>query len=195
MAPLKLGVVIASVRPNRLGDKIARWFAGLAAPQFEVTLLDLRELGIGNYDDARMPAVAGAEWTAEGTRRWVEAVGAQDAFVIVTPEYNHSFPGSLKNALDHVYGGWNGKPVGFVSYGGGAGGARAVEQLRLVAIELQMAPVRAEVNIPFAGRALDDSGAPKEPLALQRAALLLKQLEWWGRALADARAREHYPAK
>jgi NAD(P)H-dependent FMN reductase len=195
---LGLGVVIASVRPNRTGEKIARWFLSLAAQDaaFEPELLDLREFGIGNYEDPRMPTVAAGDgYAAEGTQRWAQTVAKLVTFAIVTPEYNHSFPGSLKNALDHVYTGWNGKPAGFISYGGSAGGARAVEQLRLVTIELQMAPVRAEVNIPFAGRALSEAGVPNDAFHAQRAALLLKQLAWWGRALADARAAAPFPAR
>jgi len=194
---LRIGVVIASVRQNRLGEKIARWFFGLAEqhPQLAPVLLDLRDFSIGNYEEPRMPTIAAADWPQEGQRKWAETVAQQDGFVIVTPEYNHGYPGSLKNALDHVYGGWNGKPVGFVSYGGVVGGSRAVEQLRLVAVELQMAPVRAEVNIAFAGRALDASGAPSDPLHAQRAQVLLRQMAWWGHALAAEREREAYPAR
>ena len=81
-----------------------------------------------------------------------------DGFIIVTPEYNHGYSAVLKNAIDYVYDGWNKKPVAFVSYGGPAGGSRAIEQLRQVAIELQMHPVREQVTIPYIWSALSDSG-------------------------------------
>jgi NAD(P)H-dependent FMN reductase len=194
---LSVGIVIASVRPNRLGEKIATWFRGLCARQADLaaSILDLRDFALPNYEDPRPAFVAEKDYPAPGQRRWIEAVNAQDAFVIVTPEYNHSFPGALKNALDHAYAGFNGKPVGFIAYGGGAGGVRAVEQLRLVCIELQMAPVRAEVNIAFAFKSLDAAGGPTDALAQQRAELLLKQIAWWGHALKAARAQSPYPAR
>lgn len=194
---LSVGIVIASVRPNRLGEKIANWFKGVCAQRADLapSILDLREFALPNYEDSRPAFVAEKDYGAPNQRRWIEAVNAQDAFVIVTPEYNHSFPGALKNALDHGYSGFNAKPVGFVAYGGAAGGARAVEQLRLVCIELQMAPLRAEVNIAFAFKALGADGAPADPLAQQRAELLVKQIAWWGHALKAARAQSPYPAR
>jgi NAD(P)H-dependent FMN reductase len=106
---------------------------------------------------------------------------------VVTPEYNHSFPGQLKNALDTVYAPWGYKPVGFVSYGGFAAGARAVEQLRLVAVELRMVPVREEVNLRLVGLAADERGQPTDPLYARKANALLDDLAWWGRVLRDAR--------
>ena len=194
---LSVGIVIASVRPNRLGEKISRWFSGLCAQRAELSpsILDLRDFALPNYEDPRPSSQAEKDYAAPNQRRWVEAVSAQDAFVIVTPEYNHSFPGALKNALDHAYTAFNAKPVGFIAYGGSAGGVRAVEQLRLVCVELQMAPVRAEVNIAFAFKSVDGNGAPTDPLALQRAELLIRQLVWWGQALAEARAKSPYPAR
>jgi NAD(P)H-dependent FMN reductase len=191
----RIGVIIASTRQGRLGEKVARWFVGLAEqhPQIEPVLLDLRDFPIPFYDEPRGTRAAESAWPNEAARRWVAAISPLDGFVIVTPEYNHSFPASLKNALDHAYAGWNAKPLGFVSYGGGAGGARAVEQLRLVAVELQMAPVRDEVNIAFAGRSLDAQGAPTDPFHAMRAQALLGQMAWWAQALAEARAKSPPP--
>jgi NAD(P)H-dependent FMN reductase len=111
-----------------------------------------------------------------------------DGYVFVTPEYNFGYPAVLKNALDHIYHEWNNKPVGFVSYGGGAGGSRAVQQLRQVVVELQMAPIRAGIVIPFARRLFDESGGIKDEAYDGRANALLEQLLWWTRALKAARA-------
>lgn len=178
-----------------MGEAVARWFSGLAAQRagLEVVPLDLKELALPIYADRRHPKAAEADYAGEAARRWVELVRGCDAFAVVTPEYNHGYPPSLKNALDHVYAGWNGKPVGFVSYGGSSGGVRAVEQLRLVAVELQLAPVRDEVNIPFIGRALDDHGAPRDLHHAARAEALLDQLVWWGETLREGRRRAPFP--
>jgi NAD(P)H-dependent FMN reductase len=117
----------------------------------------------------------------------VATIESLDAFIIVTPEYNHGYPASLKNALDYAYRGWNRKPVAFVSYGGVSGGIRAVQQLRQVAIELQMAPIREEVNIPFIHRALSEEGTPIDELPRKRLAAVFRDLEWWGTTLKAGR--------
>ncbi|MGC3999213.1 MAG: NAD(P)H-dependent oxidoreductase [Anaeromyxobacter sp.] len=195
MATLRLGVITASTRDVRMGEKVARWFRGVAArrPELEVVELDLKVIGLPFLVDPRHPKVAEHDWPRPEQRAWVAAVSGCDAFAIVTPEYNHGYPGALKNALDHAYAGWNGKPVGFVSYGGVAGGVRAVEQLRQVIVELQMAAVRDEVNIPFVGRALDETGSPRDPHHLARAEALLDQLLWWGETLRAGRAARTFP--
>jgi NAD(P)H-dependent FMN reductase len=192
---LRIGVITASTRDGRQGEAVARWFRGLAAArsELEVVELDLKAIDLPLYTDRLHPKVAEAGYTGAAARRWVELVGGCDGFVIVTPEYNHGYPAPLKNALDHVYAGWNGKPLGFVSYGGSAGGVRAVQQLRQVAVELQLAPVRDEVNIPFIGRALDETGAPKDPHHVARAQALLDQLAWWGETLRQGRRRAPFP--
>ena len=191
---LKLGVITASIRDGRQGEIVARWFRGLAGrrPELEVLELDLGEVALPLYSDRLHPKVAEPSYFGPAGR-WAELVQSCDAFVIVTPKYNHGYPPSLKNALDYLYAGWNGKPVGFVSYGGSSGGVRAVEQLRLVAIELQLAPVRDEVNIPFVARSLDEVGAPKDPLLLTRAEALLDQILWWGETLRQGRRRASFP--
>ena len=102
--------------------------------------------------------LASVGYSNEVAKRWAEKIEGADGFIIVTPEYNHGYSAVLKNAIDYVYDGWNKKPVAFVSYGGPAGGSRAIEQLRQVAIELQMHPVREQVTIPYIWSALSDSG-------------------------------------
>ena len=120
---------------------------------------------------------------------------AADAFVIVTPEYNHSFPAPLKNALDRYGSPWRGRPVGFISYGGLSGGLRAVEQLRLVLAELHGATLRETVSFHNHWERFDDAGRPRDGKATEAAAArFLDQLAWWGEGLRRARAAAPYPA-
>jgi NAD(P)H-dependent FMN reductase len=193
---VRIGVVLASVRPGRRGEGFARWAHGLVKerPGVEAQLLDLRDFPIGAYSQEHPPSKAERAYTDEVPRRWSETIHALDGYVIVTPEYNHGYPGNLKNAMDHVHTGWWYKPIGFVSYGGGAGGARAVEQLRGVSIELRMVPVRGEVNLRLIGLELDDAGAPKDPFYGRTSKAMIDQLLWWARATKQARAAEAPPA-
>jgi NAD(P)H-dependent FMN reductase len=182
-------VIIASTRQNRFAPTVEQWFMSRTAEHSDMTfaVADLRDW-MFHYYDAPLPASARAEYDEE-SRRWAEVVGAADGFVIVTPEYNHGYPAILKSALDAVYHEWVRKPVAFVSFGGWSGGVRAVEQLRQVAVELQMVPTRASVVIQFAPRAFDADGTLQNPELLNRsAAILLDDLSWWARALRAARA-------
>ncbi len=189
---VRIGVILASVRENRRGEAFARWIHALLAerPEVETELLDLREWALPPYANRDTPVVAEKAYP-EGSleRRWAERIAAQDGFVVVTPEYNHSFPGQLKNALDACYAPWNHKAIAFVSYGGFASGARAVEQLRLCAIELRMAPVRDEVNVRLVGYASDERGQPADPIYGKKAKAALDDLLWWTRVLKDGRGR------
>jgi NAD(P)H-dependent FMN reductase len=189
---VRIGVILASVRESRRGEAFARWILGLAAqrPEVEVELLDLREWPLPPYAHRDSAGVAERSY-APGSleRRWADRIAALDGFVVVTPEYNHSFPGALKNALDAVYAPWNHKPIAFVSYGGFAAGARAVEQLRLVVVELRMVPVRDEVNLRLPGYAADERGEPADPLYARKAKAALDDLLWWARVAKDGRER------
>jgi NAD(P)H-dependent FMN reductase len=194
---LKLGVILASTREGRRGEGFARWIHALLSERkgSEIDLLDLRDWRLPNYDHAAMPPVAEKSYTDPTARGWVEKIGALDGYVIVTPEYSHGYPGGLKNALDHGYAVWANKPVAFVSYGGTASGARAVEQLRLVAIELRMVPIRDEVNIRLIGVSLDERGRPTEEFYAKRAAAMIDTLLWWARVTRDGRERHPLPAR
>jgi NAD(P)H-dependent FMN reductase len=190
--PISIGVILASVREGRRGAGIAGWIQELIAerPDVTVELLDLKEFHFRGYafpDSA--PAAEKKYEVGSLERRWADRIAAQDAFVIVTPEYSHGYSGVLKNALDHVYAGWNYKPVTFVSYGGFAAGARAVEQLRLVSIELRMVPIREEVNLRLIGLATNERGQPTEELYKKRAAAMIDELLWWTRMAKDGRER------
>ncbi|MEU3616208.1 NAD(P)H-dependent oxidoreductase [Streptomyces sp. NPDC006872] len=182
----QLTVVIASTRTGRFGPTVGHWFADIARKDetFDVDVLDLADVDLSPSFDAG-PALA----------RFSEQVGASDAFVIVTPEYNHSFPGPLKIALDSVRTEWQAKPVAFVSYGGLSGGLRAVEALRQVVAELHMVSVRASVSFHGAHTLFDADGqllAPDAPL--HAATELLGQLGWWTKTLKQGRTEEPYPA-
>lgn len=189
---LSVGVLLTSVRDKRRGEAFARWIlAALSGREgVSVELIDLRDWPLPPYPHDTTPPIAEKTYAA-GTlsKQWFDKISALDAVVIVTPEYGHGYPGTLKNALDHIYTPWNYKPVAFVSYGGFAAGARAVEQLRLVAVELRMIPIRDEVNLSLIGLATDDQGAPTGELHLKRAATMCNELVWWARVIKEGRER------
>src|SRR6476661_1365314 len=143
---MRIGIILGSTRPNRIGEQVATWVLEHAAGRddAEFELVDLREHPLPHLDEPMPPSLG--QYQNEHTRRWAAKIASFDGFVIVTPEYNHGPSGVLKNALDFLYAEWNNKAVGFVSYGN-AGGARAVEQLRMAAAELQMADVRQQVAL------------------------------------------------
>lgn len=186
-----IAIIIASIREQRAGEKVARWLFGLAKQRTDLAfeLVDLKEWPLPLYAYPRNPNEMETGYPDDLARRWVETVGRFDGFIIVTPEYNHGYPPSLKNALDYVYAGWNKKPVAFVSYGGPAGGVRAVQQLRTVAVDLQMAPIRAEVNIQMIGRAFDEKGTLvlNPDIYVKGAQAMFDQLAWWAITLKTGR--------
>ncbi len=148
--PLRLGVISGSVRDVRVGHTVARWVADQAQAHggFEVDLIDLAEVGLAlTTGEPHHPRLG--QYVSEATRAWSERIAACDAFVIVTPEYNHSAPAGLKNALDLIYTEWNYKPVGFASYGGISGGLRAVQQFKETVLALRMVPVVEAVVAPM----------------------------------------------
>ncbi len=192
MAPLPhISIIVGSTRPNRFSEKPAQWIFELAQKRSDMTteLLDLRDYPLPFYDEPTSPSMIKGEYPNAMAQTWARKIATSDGFIIVTPEYNHGYPAVLKNALDYVYREWNNKTVGFISYGG-VGGARAIEQLRQVAVELQMAPIRTSIHIPWSTymettkqgiRALDEF--------YEKAEQLLTQLLWWAAALKAARAR------
>lgn len=150
----------------------------------EVDLIDLAE--------ARLPEVLSDQRT-EAVQAVAARLARADAFVIITPEYNHSFPAPLKTAIDWHFQEWHAKPVGFVSYGGGSGGLRAVEQLRQIFAEVHAMTVRDSVSFHGVWSQFEAGGRLKEPERAHRAATtMLGQLLWWGQALRDAKAVRPY---
>ena len=195
MAP-RIEIILGSVREGRAGERVARWIHAIASRRadLEAALIDLKEWPLPPYAFAANPKQLETRYEDALARAWFERIARADGFVIVTPEYNHGYPPSLKNALDYLYAPWNNKPVAFASYGGTSGGVRAVQQLRQVVVELQMAPIRAEVNIPFVARAFGEQGEPVDPLHAKRAAAMFDQLAWWAIVLREGRERHPRPA-
>ena len=146
MNPLSIAIVTGSTRPGRNSDAVARWVHRLAQQRSDAwfELVDIADYQLPLFDEPMSPMFG--QYTRPHTRAWSEKIASFDGYVFVTPEYNHGIPGALKNALDFLYHEWNHKAAGFVSYGG-AGGARVVEQLRLVMSELMVATVRAQVML------------------------------------------------
>ncbi len=191
---LKIKVILGSTRQNRFGDKPARWILEKIKKieGAEAELLDLRDWPLPFYNEPTSPSsVKDGAYPSEIARKWAAKIKEADAFVIVTPEYNRSTSAVLKNALDSIYAEWNRKTVGFVAYGS-VGGARAVEHLRDISVELQMAPIRNAVHIPQPWNLLDEKGNLKEgalePFSAS-ADNMLNQLIWWASALKAAREK------
>jgi NAD(P)H-dependent FMN reductase len=185
----RLGIIAVSVRDKRRGFAFAEWIAELAAPRAEAQLIDLRDWPFGAYTSAKPPTIAEHEYEP-GTleHRWRELIRRLDGFIFVSPEYNHSFPGHLKNAIDWLMPAWAHKPAAFVTYGGFAGGARAAEQLTLVLAELRMVPVRDQVNVPLINQPLDERGRPTAEPVQKKAHALLDELIWLTGVMREARA-------
>lgn len=192
--PLRVAVILGSVREGRLGRAVTDWFLTTAAavdPDLDLDVVDLAEVDLPLV----MPGWGGAPSpeAAAALQGVSPRLAAADAFVVVTPEYNHSFPAALKNLIDWHHPEWQAKPVGFVSYGGLGGGLRAVEQLRLVFAELHAVTVRDSVSLHGPWSGLGEDGVPRDAEVCAGAAKgMLGQLAWWGRALRDARAERPY---
>jgi NAD(P)H-dependent FMN reductase len=188
---LKLALIVGSTRPNRFADVPARWVAEAAAERSDFTLeiLDLRDWPLPFFDQPTSPARASSGYSNAVVDRWRQRVGEFDGFIATVAEYNHGPTAVLKNAFDTVYAEWNNKPIGFVGYGG-VGGARAVEQLRTISIELQMAPVMRAVHIglePSLGVMLHGKALDDYPYLAESRTAMFDQLVWWGNALKAAR--------
>jgi NAD(P)H-dependent FMN reductase len=194
MAPVpRIQVIIGSTRPGRFSEKPAAWVMDRlsAREDLEAELVDLRDYPLPFFDQPASPVRTQRDYPNEAIARWGRTVDEADGFVMVTSEYNHGYPASLKNALDYIFPEFNRKPVAFVGYGN-VGGARAIEQLRLVSVELEMAPMRHAIHI------LPDLMVPAmtaDPFSVEvfasldeRLDLAAGQLAWWAKALAVARA-------
>lgn len=188
---VKIQIILGSTREGRAGAKVGQWVKKLAEarPDFASEYVDLKDWGLPFLTDPMPPSMG--KYASELTQKWSKKISEADGYIFITPEYNHGYSPVLKNALDHIYKEWNNKPAAFVSYGGGAGGARAVEQLREVAIELQMAPIREQVAIPAIWEAFDESGALKDATRHEKKAeAMFDQLVWWAKALKAAREKD-----
>lgn len=178
-ANLKIELIIASVRPDRFGHIVAAWMRDRVEQHPGV------DLHVADLVDFDLPV--GLDGSGD-TKRWAAHVDEADAFVLVTPEYNHGYPGNLKIAIDALLNEWKAKALSFVSYGGLAGGMRSVEQLRPVFAELQVVTTREAVAFPNVWDTFDEHGHLVNPQRYESTATnTLDQLVWWGRALRAAR--------
>jgi NAD(P)H-dependent FMN reductase len=192
----KIAIIISTTRATRFGDKPAKWISDIAAKRTDVVteIIDLRDFPMPFFDE-----VASNAWVPtknEVAQRWQKKVAAFDGYIFVTAEYNRGVPAVLKNALDYAYPEWNRKAAAYVGYGS-VGGARSVEQLRLISVELQMAPTRTGVHIQGADfiAALKDGKDLRDiPHLQQNATDMLDQLVWWTNALKAARERPAFAA-
>ncbi len=184
----KIAVILGSTRQNRFGDKPAQWIFSKLSQNTEIDaeLIDLRNYPLPFFDEPISPAMNEGKYNLDAAKKWADKVGQADGYIMVTPEYNHGYPAVLKNALDYVYKEWNKKPVGFVSYGG-VGGARVVEQLREVTIELQMIPVRTAVHITNFWSLLDDKGNLNTSSFEKNGDAMIDQVLWYANLLKSAR--------
>jgi NAD(P)H-dependent FMN reductase len=199
---IKIKVIIGSTRQNRFSDKPAHWIYTEAKKKAdEVEILDLRDYPMPFFNEPVSPAMSG-KYSNEIVKKWSEKIMDGDAFIIVTSEYNHGYPAVLKNALDSIFPEWNRKAMGFVSYGN-AGGARSVEQLRQVVIELQMVPIRSAIHIPVdVYRAVMNEKVPADPDLfkplrdpLDRVEVFLTELISMAKTLKVAREQKSEPPK
>jgi NAD(P)H-dependent FMN reductase len=182
--PLRLAVIVGSNREGRFGGTVADWIVGQARQRDDLTIdvIDLAAVDLPMvYPQHPGPAV----------QDYIGRIDDADAFVVVTPEYNHGYPAALKQAIDLPRSEWRRKPVAFVSYGGVGGGLRAVEQLRGVFAELHAVTMRDSVSFHMAWELFDDSGTLRQPARSNAAATtMLDHLTWWAAALRTARAAD-----
>jgi NAD(P)H-dependent FMN reductase len=192
----KLDVIAVSTRPNRAGFPLAQWIAERAKAHggFDVELVDLREVGLPLFDEPNHPRLR--QYEHEHTKRWSAKVEAADAFIFVTPEYNHGAPPSLINALDYLVHEWAHKPATFVSYGGPSGGVRAVQMVKPMLAALKMMAVPESVMVPFFAKNIDANQVftPSE-MQETHAKMTLDALAKWIPALAAMRAPAATPSK
>lgn len=185
---IKIAIIIGSTRPGRAGEAVARWVDQIAQRRgdAEFELVDLKDFDLPLLDEPMPPSMG--EYTKPHTKAWAAKIGSFDAYVFVTPEYNHAISGALKNAIDFLYREWNNKAAGFVGYGS-AGGTRAVENLRLVMGELQVADVRSQVMLSLYTDFEKNVFKPN-PRHEKSVDDMLNQVIAWGGALKTLREQE-----
>jgi NAD(P)H-dependent FMN reductase len=191
----RIQVILGTDRDGRFSEKAGAWLMSRlgARDDIEAELVDLRDYPMPFYDQPTPPAYGHRDYAPE-VARWADRIDAADGYLIVTAEYNHGYPALLKNAIDHAFPEFNRKPVAFVGYGN-VGGARAIEQLRLVLVELEMAPLRHAVHIlPDVMRPVRQAGAAFDIELFAsldaRLDVVVADLLWWARALSAARGAE-----
>ncbi len=199
---IRIKIILGSVRQKRFGERPARWIEGQlkAWEGVDAELLDIKDYQLPWYDLPTSPKMLARKYPNEDVQRWADKLEEADAFIIISPEYNHGYPGQLKNAIDWTYPEWNRKPIGFVSYGS-VSGARAVEQLREVVIELRGVPISRAIHIgqSITGKLAGNPNISNEELfaplrdgslGLDHLAVFMEDLLWMARALREARDKK-----
>jgi len=183
---IKIAIIIGSTRPGRVGESVARWVYQIAQQRddAEFELVDIKDFNLPLLDEPGTPGMG--EYTKPHTKVWSAKIACFDAFVFVTPEYNHATSGALKNAIDFLYAEWNNKAAGFVGYGG-AGGTRAVENLRLIMGELEVADVRKQVMLSLHDDFENYTVFKPQPRHEKSVNDMLDQVIAWGSALKTLR--------
>jgi NAD(P)H-dependent FMN reductase len=185
---VRIAIVTGSTRPGRVNESVARWVYELAQRRTdaEFELVDIKDYNLPLLDEPVPPSQG--KYSKDHTKKWAAKIASFDAFVFVTPEYNHGTSGALKNALDYLYAEWNNKAAGFVGYGG-AGGTRAVESLRLVMAELQIADVRAQVALSLRTDFENYTVFKPAPYHEKTLNSVFDQVIAWGGALRELRQK------
>ncbi|MEZ0108536.1 NAD(P)H-dependent FMN reductase [Catenulispora sp. EB89] len=187
MSDLRIAVILGSTRPGRRGEVVADWVMARAKARsgVEYSLVDLLDYPLPHMDEPLPPSFG--QYVGEHTKAWAETIGSYDGFIFITPEYNHSIPSVLKNAIDYVYAEWNDKAAGFVAYGT-VGGTRAVEQLRGILSAVKIAHVHQQLSFSVFTD-FDEAGAfTPDPRNEQAMKTQFDQVESWARALKTVRA-------
>ena len=188
MPDLDIAIILGSTRPGRKGESVADWVVDKAAARTAARyeLVDLADHPLPHIDEPLPPSLG--QYAGEHTKAWAETIGSFDGFVFVTPEYNHSTSGVLKNAIDYVYAEWNNKAAAMVSYGA-LGGARAIEHLRGICSELQIAHVRQQMSFSMFTDFEEFSVFKPGPQHDQAVVTMFDQLESWTGAMREVRGR------
>jgi NAD(P)H-dependent FMN reductase len=183
----KVAIILGSTRPGRNGEAVAKWVYDIASKRddAEFELVDLADFKLPHLDEAMPPSLG--QYAKQHTKDWAAKIATFDGYVFVTPEYNHSTSGALKNAIDFLSAEWNNKAAGFVSYGS-VGGTRAVEHLRLIMGELQVADVRAQVALSLYTDFENFTKFAPGPQHEDQVGVMLSQVVAWSSALAPLRA-------
>jgi NAD(P)H-dependent FMN reductase len=186
---IKIAIILGSTRPGRNGEAVARWVYEIAKKRIdaEFEFVDIKDFNLPLLDEPIPPSQG--QYSKEHTEVWSAKIDSFDGYVFVTAEYNHGIPGALKNGIDYLYKEWNNKAAGFVGYGS-AGGVRAVEQLRLVMAELQVADVRAQVAVSIITEFEDFRIFKPAPYQEELVNNMLDQVISWGRALKLVRTQK-----
>ncbi len=190
---LKVIVILGSTREGRFSERPAEWLMQELAKRTDIDaeMLDLRDYPMPFFNETETPSYKQKPYSDPAVIKWTAQIADGEAFIVIAPEYNRGYPAVLKNALDYVYQEWNNKPISFVSYGS-ALGARSVEQLRLVAVELQMAPIRNALHMPYDVVMAIGAGKPDAAVFgpfTEKLNGLVEQLIWWGNALKAGREK------